>query len=77
MVLNLENQIVHPLANIERKQERVVMIENYLQKIINFKLSEIEPHILHKALNQIYFDGDYMSFSKFKDFQTWANYGPK
>ena len=32
-----------------------------------FKLSEIEPHILHKALNQIYFDGDYMSFSKFKD----------
>ncbi len=43
--------------------------ERVKEKIYNFsfKLSEIEPHILHKALNQIYFNGDYMSFSKFKD----------
>ena len=34
---------------------------------IKFSLSEIEPHILHKALNQIYFDGEYMSFLKFKN----------
>ena len=33
----------------------------------SFELSEIEPHILNKALNQIYFSGEYMSFSKFKD----------
>ena len=34
---------------------------------IKFSLSEIEPHILHKALNQIYFDGEYMSFIIFKN----------
>ncbi len=34
---------------------------------ISFKLSEIEPHILHKAFNRIYFDGKYMSFTKFKE----------
>ena len=43
--------------------------ERVKEKTYNFpfKLSEIEPHILHKALNQIYFEGDYISFSKFKD----------
>lgn len=39
-ILSLERQIIHPLANIERKQEKVTMMMVYLQKIINFKLSQ-------------------------------------
>jgi len=66
---------------IEYKLQALEIVEQYVtfseldrpervkEKTYNFtfKLSDIESHILHKALNQIYFDGDYMSFSKFKD----------
>jgi exodeoxyribonuclease VII large subunit len=39
-ILNLESQVIHPLSNIERKQEKIALISDYLKRIINIKISE-------------------------------------
>jgi len=67
-------KIDHTLQALEIVEQYVTFSkldrpEKVKEKTYNFsfELSEIEPHILNKALNQIYFNGEYMSFSKFKD----------